>query len=229
MTDNWANNGAGVYCEGGNPRVRNSLIARNTGGRATGVYVYGSAQVTGCTVVANRADNTAGGTLGATLQNCIVWGNQPNQLDSSAAQYCDIQGGWYGTGNIDEDPLFADPNNGDYRLQAGSPCVDRGNPGFVATPGELDLAGAMRVWNGDAQGGAVVDMGAYEFGSFRYGDLNCDARVDFGDINPFVLALTDPGAYALAYPACERDLADVNGDGAVNFGDINPFVAVLGG
>ncbi len=34
------------------------------------------------------------------------------------------------------------------------------------------------------------------------GDLNCDGVVDFGDINPFVLALSDPAGYAAAFPDC---------------------------
>ncbi len=59
------------------------------------------------------------------------------------------------------------------------------------------------------------------------GDLNCDCTVDFGDINPFVLALTDPSAYVAMYPDCDMMNADVNGDGAVDFGDINPFVELL--
>lgn len=59
------------------------------------------------------------------------------------------------------------------------------------------------------------------------GDLNCDGAVDFGDINPFVLALSNPTGYAAAYPNCDRGLADVNQDGRVDFGDINPFVRLL--
>jgi hypothetical protein len=61
------------------------------------------------------------------------------------------------------------------------------------------------------------------------GDLNCDGTVDFGDINPFVLALTNGAGYAAAYPNCDRDLADCNQDGYVDFGDINPFVEILSG
>ncbi|MCK4311361.1 MAG: hypothetical protein KAW88_01350 [Candidatus Cloacimonetes bacterium] len=33
-----------------------------------------------------------------------------------------------GEGNIDADPLFVDPDNGDYHLQTGFPCIDAGNP-----------------------------------------------------------------------------------------------------
>ena len=29
-------------------------------------------------------------------------------------------------GNINIDPLFTDPDNGDYTLQGGSPCIDTG-------------------------------------------------------------------------------------------------------
>ena len=49
------------------------------------------------------------------------------------------------------------------------------------------------------------------------------------DIDPFVLAVTAPAAYALAYPDCDINLADINGDGAVNSFDIDPFVALLTG
>ena len=34
-------------------------------------------------------------------------------------------------GNISADPLFADPENGDFRLQPGSPCIDSGDPELI--------------------------------------------------------------------------------------------------
>jgi hypothetical protein len=61
------------------------------------------------------------------------------------------------------------------------------------------------------------------------GDLNCDGSVNFGDINPFVLLLSNPAAWQAAYPACPSMTGDINGDGSVGFGDINPFVALLSG
>jgi probable HAF family extracellular repeat protein len=61
------------------------------------------------------------------------------------------------------------------------------------------------------------------------GDLNCDGSVGFGDINPFVLILSDLVAWQAAYPGCPILNGDINGDGSVNFGDINPFVALLTG
>ena len=48
------------------------------------------------------------------------------------------------------------------------------------------------------------------------------------DVNPFVLALSDPDGYAAAFPGCSIRTADANGDGAVNVLDVNPFVALVG-
>lgn len=59
------------------------------------------------------------------------------------------------------------------------------------------------------------------------GDLNCDGVVDFDDISPFVLALSDPAGYTAAYPNCNVLNGDCNGDGFVDFNDINSFVTLL--
>ncbi|MEW6250509.1 MAG: hypothetical protein AB1716_07665 [Planctomycetota bacterium] len=53
------------------------------------------------------------------------------------------------------------------------------------------------------------------------GDANCDGRIDFEDINPFVAVLSG------AQP-CRPENCDINGDGRIDFEDINPFVEVLG-
>jgi len=61
----------------------------------------------------------------------------------------------------------------------------------------------------------------------RRGDLNCDGVVGFGDINPFVLALTDAALWQVTYPACPTLNGDIDGNGSVGFEDINPFVTLL--
>jgi hypothetical protein len=63
--------------------------------------------------------------------------------------------------------------------------------------------------------------------AYQPGDLNCDNEINGYDIDPFVLALTDPTAYAEQFPSCSYMLADVNGDGSVNGYDIDPFVVLL--
>ncbi len=60
------------------------------------------------------------------------------------------------------------------------------------------------------------------------GDMNCDGTVDFGDINPFVLYLSNFAAWQATFPGCNPANGDINGDGSYpSFDDINPFVALL--
>ena len=62
------------------------------------------------------------------------------------------------------------------------------------------------------------------------GDSNCDGVLNFGDINPFVLALADPAAYALQFPNCSYlHSNDMNGDGRVDFDDVDGLVFGLFG
>jgi len=224
-----------------------------------GVYADGAEfQFYGCTVTGNAAGWYGGGLYcfyGSTseLHNSIVAGNTAtygaevalDDWSQLVTEYSDILGGddwlWvgggsfvvWGNGNIDLDPAFIDPDTGNYRLQQDSPCVDAGSnealpsdwadldgDGDLSEPVPYDLDDHPRVAR------FTVDMGAYEV---PFGDLNCDGSVGFGDINPFVLVLSNPSAWQAAYPGCELLYGDINGDGSVNFGDINPFVALLTG
>lgn len=64
--------------------------------------------------------------------------------------------------------------------------------------------------------------------SFVLGDANGDGFFDFGDLEPFVLALTDPDLYLLLYPHVDPNRAlDFDGDGFLTFGDIEGFVNAL--
>jgi hypothetical protein len=88
-------------------------------------------------------------------------------------------------------------------------------------PDECDIASGA---SADANGNNVPD----ECESLS-GDMNCDGAVGFGDINPFVLALSNPEGWQELYEGCDIMNGDVNGDGEFGFGDINPFVALLAG
>jgi hypothetical protein len=100
---------------------------------------------------------------------------------------------------------------GSYEL---SGTIGQPDAGVVMTGGGFELTGGF--WPGAAAGAAVLT-----------GDLNCDGLINSFDIDPFVLALTSPAAYALAFPGCDINHADINGDGAVNAFDIDPFVLLL--
>ena len=114
--------------------------------------------------------------------NCIVYGNtnetpldKPVQMwtwtyDDYAPEFhnCLVQFGFENISNhefitvyencIDENPLFADPDNENYRLGFDSPCINAGSP---ETPANLlngfDLDGKQRVSDN------CIDLGAYEY------------------------------------------------------------------
>jgi hypothetical protein len=73
----------------------------------------------------------------------------------SVAGPCD----WTLPANLEVNPRFVDPASGNYRLGGNSPAVDAGLA--IGLPPE-DLDGNPRVQDGDGDGSAVVDLGAYE-------------------------------------------------------------------
>ncbi len=60
------------------------------------------------------------------------------------------------------------------------------------------------------------------------GDFNGDGLVNTEDINPFILALTNPDGFGVKY-GLNPAAYDLNGDGVINTEDINPFIAALTG
>jgi hypothetical protein len=97
---------------------------------------YGSPRLTNCTFSQNTAAVSSGGIYcfasSTMIENCILWGNAPDQLYTQiitpAVTYCDVEGGFSGDGNIDVDPVFVDAASGDYHLLPGSPAIDAGDP-----------------------------------------------------------------------------------------------------
>ena len=187
------------------------------------------------------------------LTGCVVWGNTPGEIVASSGApvvtYCNVEGGYTGTGNIDADPLFIDPDGPDndpntwqdnnYRLSSTSPCIDAANNAAVPSSVITDLDGLPRFVDDPATPDCpyapgtcgeppIADMGAFEYQPLpMLGDLNCDGVVDLDDVAPFVLALVDPAAYAVAYPNCELARADMDAGGTVDGCDVQAFVNVL--
>jgi PKD domain len=69
-----------------------------------------------------------------------------------------------GAGNIDADPQFVNPGAGDYHLLWSSPAVDTGQTTCGAPCQQSDLDGLVRPVDGNGDGVAVRDMGAFEYG-----------------------------------------------------------------
>ncbi len=126
------------------------------GGGGGGLGNGGTATLTECTFTGNTAAVTGGGLDNsgtAALTDDILYGNSaPSnpELANSTATYCDIQGGYAGTGNFSADPLFVrapgtngstDP--GDLHLRSGSPCIGAGTTNAPAYS-SIDLDGVLR-------------------------------------------------------------------------------------
>ena len=163
---NQAASGGGAY-GGASPssgavRFSECLFASNDASQSGGGIAVGAATtVLSCTLVGNSAPEN-GGLHAIAAQagpsHCILWGNTADQLGGEPChpQWCDIQGGHAGIGNLDVDPFFVDPGAGDYHLAPTSACVDAGNLDYPAASQRTDIDGDPRVLFGH------VDIGADE-------------------------------------------------------------------
>jgi hypothetical protein len=158
----------------------------------------GVTEINNCTFADNTSSVCPLGVFGnVTLRNNIFYNNtteydyQIVSYDLSSFEsvldidYCNIDGGIesvgigsppnnaeliWGISNIDEDPLFLLSGEHPYQLTELSPCIDTGTPdttGLFLPP--WDLLHNQRVWDGDNNGNAIIDMGCYEFGADSVG------------------------------------------------------------
>ncbi|HEY3266443.1 MAG TPA: choice-of-anchor Q domain-containing protein [Armatimonadota bacterium] len=139
---NGSSHGAGVYA-GAGCILRNNTIADNNShwdptGPTTGGAVYAES---GCQLA----------------NNLVAFNTGPMAFTGLVTSHNDFFGEpAAGATDIAADPLFANRAGGDYRLTAGSPCIDAGDDSVVPA-GARDLDGMPR------RLGAHVDIGAYEY------------------------------------------------------------------
>jgi hypothetical protein len=178
--------GGTAYDGGGSRggRLVNSVIHSSSACYGGGAY---RADLRNCTVSGNGAWYYGGAAFYCGVTNSIASGNgeywngeywENDPCCGSEVGYSCAAPLPEGAGNIVADPLFADPANGDYSLQSGSPCIDAGSGACVTA--DTDLAGNPRIQ------GAAVDMGAYEFLADTDGDGvpdNLDADDDNDGVN----------------------------------------------
>ncbi len=107
----------------------------------------------------------------------------------------------------------------------GREIYEHPSPLNVVVAGALDADAATEILVGSQTGELIRLTATVNLA----GDLNCDGVVSVGDINPFVLALTDPVEYAIQFPDCDLAAGDCSDDGQLTVGDINCFVALVTG
>jgi predicted outer membrane repeat protein len=244
FAENIAGNGGGVFCgDGTSATIVHSLFFDNHAvqlhtdynrkGDGGALQNYGAdLTVIHCTFTGNTAIKPAAAGMSSqnggssTVNNCIFWGNVASEGTGSAAQiggtdpvhvtHSCVQGGFPGMDNIETDPLFADPENGDYRLksQAGrwnplsenwiqddvtSPCIDAGDP---VSPIGLEPFPSGGFVNMGAYGATATASKTY-FGkpvpqTIVAGDINGDGEVDLLDLE--IMALHWTGNQPLELP-----------------------------
>lgn len=136
----------------------------NAGGGASAIdfrnaYGGSSIELRSLTVVLNSADSAAVRmNVPSMLRNCIVIenGGVREIMTNSAVAYClTSDSEFHGAGgSFYSDPLFADFWNRDFRLTAGSPAINRGDPnalyndvdGTRADIGSFAVAACPPVW-----------------------------------------------------------------------------------
>ncbi|MCK4654972.1 MAG: hypothetical protein KAU01_11075 [Candidatus Cloacimonetes bacterium] len=193
INNNCASFGAGIYSGGCDISLRKSMIINNgsESGSAimglntdleiinsiiadNGCYEHGviSCSTANDVYIINSLliNNTAQSPNGSLFYgidfifNSIIWNNtEPHLSSSTIVHYSDIQNGWTGISNIDADPLFINPDNGDFHLQDSSPCIGAGIDHIEITGNWyyaplFDIEGNPR----PNPAGSMPDMGAYE-------------------------------------------------------------------
>ncbi|MHC4722180.1 MAG: putative Ig domain-containing protein, partial [Planctomycetota bacterium] len=250
--------GGAIYNDTSWPTLSNCVFSGNNAEWGGGIFNdYDCiSKVTNCTFSDNLATDPGGAILNfgssiTMLNNCILWGNGPDEVYVNAGtvtvDYSNVQGGYYGTGNINEDPLFVDADGPDdvvgteddnLRLLSGSPCIDAGDStavgvdrsdldddGSKTEQAPWDLDGNLRFLDdpnttdtGVTNGPIpIVDMGAYESSGLA---MVGDFEPD-GDVD-----LDDLGvivAWWLQIDCGECGGGDLGGDGNINLTDFATF------
>jgi predicted outer membrane repeat protein len=177
VNNSTATNGGGMLNTESSPTLTNITFSGNSAGEYGGgiCNTFSSRpELTNVTFTGNRAPHGSGiCNVGGSfkLVNGIVWGNTPareqvyNDNVTPDITYSDIEGGLRGVGNLNVDPRFGvfDDYGGPTRLFAlliSSPLIDQGSPSVCPT---TDPLGLPRPVDGDGNGSAVCDMGAFEY------------------------------------------------------------------
>ncbi|MCK4413759.1 MAG: right-handed parallel beta-helix repeat-containing protein [Candidatus Eisenbacteria sp.] len=125
---NLADVGGGLFCEWSLPTIRSCTFVANGAAIAGGIGIFAaSTAILENTIIAfgTRAAAVACEDGGAILTCCDLYGNSGGDWTGCIASQENVNG------NITLDPLFCDPENGDYHLHADSPCA----PGGPVHPG----------------------------------------------------------------------------------------------
>jgi hypothetical protein len=162
--------GGGLLATNCDLELTNSLFIRNQpgwfGGWGGALYARESnVLIDHCTFFENHYGGIAHHSEKMLVNNSIFWRNQSGNIANYGSHPCIVfyscvEDGYPGPGNIDEDPLFVDPDQDDLHLTYYSPCRNAGDDTGVLVP--VDFEGDPRIAMGR------TDMGVDEFHDHLY-------------------------------------------------------------
>ncbi|MFB3906390.1 MAG: right-handed parallel beta-helix repeat-containing protein [Acidobacteriota bacterium] len=162
-------NGQGVRSEFSDLSVSNTLVAgssRSTDG--DGVYSNGGSLTLLNSTIANNRRGLRIAAGDHLVANSILYGNTSD--DISGAQQTSFISNLTGSsdfaglnGNLQGNPLFVNSAALNFSLQAGSPAIDGARFGYDV--GLLDGYSHERTVDGNGDGTAQTDLGAFEYGA----------------------------------------------------------------
>jgi hypothetical protein len=172
VTGNTSGYGAGVYLSiHNNAMVVNNTIVDNNAVAVSGYDTDGSGVfIENGGGVIELTNNIIIAKPGQTAYKCSAFYPPPTPITRFNNVFSPGGPAYGGTcsdmtgmnGNISADPLFANPTQGDYHLQMGSPSIDKGDNQAQNLP-DWDLDVKPRIQDGDGDGTSIIDMGVYEF------------------------------------------------------------------
>jgi predicted outer membrane repeat protein len=157
FSNNDAEAGAGIYIRTGYLTLQNTVFEGNVADTGSAIHFYwGNLSLINSILWNNASPEVTFSNVEEIRSLAIAYSDIENGLDSIfPADSTDIQ--WL-EGNMDKDPLFVNPGEGDYHLKEDSPCIDAGTAFFVYK-GDTIVNYQPGQYNGSAP-----DMGAFEFG-----------------------------------------------------------------
>jgi hypothetical protein len=205
--------GGGIYCMLRSDAVEhtfilNNTIVGNTASDALGIFEQGGGIALSLpptippvippppaklTIANNIIAFNSSGIFQTLTSPMLIPTLLANDVFNTKANYINLS---KGTTDFSLDPRFIDrdgaDNNpstiedNDYHLATDSPCIDAGNGSIQGLP-VTDLDGNKRIIDGNHDGTAKIDLGAYEFGQC-FGEMDGDDDVDGKDLALFIEA-----------------------------------------
>ena len=200
--------GVGFYSGEGPESILKNFVIRGCMG---GIFLTNSSPtLTHLTIVQNTHGILAYEDSQPSIRNCILWDNSGQDIFGCKAFFSCIEDDgmiFPGSGNIQKDPLFADPQGGDFHLKSQrgrfvsgtggddwtslgtwildeltSPCVDAGDPDV--RPNRERMPNGGRLNQGATGGTPFASMSEWPL---RH-DSTRDGRVDLADFAELVEA-----------------------------------------